>query len=168
MLLGRDPSIPFIVEREIRLQELQWSQNEIIEKAFDANSGLKAAELQERIAQRKVQVAKSSFYPRLDLVAGYAISNQTRNTTVGNFISSDFSTNTNDASVSLVLSFNLFNDRRDRIDLNNARIKMRNQEIAYQDAQLSLLRAQTSLSSAQFQTAVFHLEIERIIGIIAD
>lgn len=223
ILLGREPSVQFVVEKEIRLQELQLSQNEIIKKALDANSSLKAAELLKKIANQKVQIAKSLFYPRLNLAAGYALSDQTRNSTINDFTSPDFTTKTNDATIGLVLSFNLFNGRKDKTDLSNAKIEKKNQELAYQDArnklkgyvsevytkynqqkeivalelhniksaeqnlklhqernklgidnslefrdaQLSLFKAQTSLISAQFQTAVFRLEIERIIGILS-
>ena len=123
----------------------------------------------------------------------------------------------------VVLSFNLFNGRKDKVDLSNAKIEKKNQELAYRDvqnrlkgyisemfskykqqeeivaleqhniksaeqnlalqqernrlgvanslefrdAQLSLYKAQTSLISAQFQTAVFRLEIDRLTGLLA-
>ena len=223
ILLGRDALEKFIVEKEIKLQELKLTQTELIEKALNANSLLQAAELQQKIANRKVQLAKSTFYPRVGLVAGYTLSDQTRNSTIGNFTSPDYSTKTNDATVGLVLSFNLFNGQKDKTVLSNAKIEKKNQELAYQDArnkligyvsevysrynqqneivalelqniksaeqnlklhqernnlgasnslefrdaQLSLFNAQTSLISAQFQTAVYRLEIERIIGILS-
>ena len=223
MLLGRDPSDLFVVDKEIRLHEMQFSLNELTDKALQANSGLKSAEIQKKISNENVRMARSLFYPRLGLVAGYALTDQTRNSTIGNFTSPDFNTNTNDATIGLVLSFNLFNGRKDKVDLSNAKIEKKNQELAYKDAlnrlrgyiseiyskynqqkeivsleehniksaeqnltlqqernklgvanslefrdaQLSLFRAQTSLISAQFQTAVFHLEIKRIIGILS-
>lgn len=223
ILLGRDPLVQFVVEKEIRIKELKLSHNEIIKKALDANSSLKMAELQKKIANRKVQLAKAVFYPRVGLAAGYALNDQTRNSTIGDFTSPDFTTKTNDATIGLVLSFNLFNGQKDKVDLSNAKIEKKNQELAYRDvqnrlkgyisevfskykqqeeivaleqhniksaeqnlvlqqernrlgvanslefrdAQLSLYKAQTSLISAQFQTAVYRLEIERITGILS-
>ncbi len=223
ILLGRDALEKFIVEKEIRLSELKLSQSEIIKQALDANSSLKAADLLQKIADRKVQVAKSFFYPRVGLVAGYALSDQSRSSTIRDFTYPDFSTKTTDATIGLVLSFNLFNGQKDKTDLSNAKIEKKNQMLAYRDArnkligyvseiyskhnqqkeivdlelyniksakqnlelhqernnlgvsnslefrdaQLSLFKAETSLISAQFQTAVFRLEIERIIGILS-
>ncbi len=134
MLLGRDPSEQFVVEKEIKLLDLQFSESEIIKKALDASSGLKSAELQEKIAGRKVSVAKSLFYPRVGLVAGYNYNDQARTSTMNDFTSPEFTTTTNDATVGLVLTFNLFNGKKDKVALSNAKIEKKNQQLAYMDA----------------------------------
>jgi len=134
ILLGQDPGTEFSVSTEILIPELTLSYTQLLDLAMEQNSILKTAELDERIAHRNVQSARSPFLPRLSAFASYGYLDNTLNSNVGQYSGFDVGTQTTSTTVGLSLSLNLFNGRRDRINLQNAKIEATNQALALRDA----------------------------------
>ena len=122
-LLGRDPSSPISVSRDIALPPLGESYDDIFQAALDSSATLRAAELNQRVAEREVQASRSPFLPKIGLSASYAYSDRTitREQTLD-----DVTTESKEAAIGLTLSYNIFNGGRDRIAYRNARILANN------------------------------------------
>jgi len=133
VLLGQDPATPLNVRREIVVPSIIMGYDEMLSLAAERNSGLKVAEQNKVVADRSLQSAKSTFLPRLSLNAGYGYTDFTRSYD-DPAAGADLATQTADARVGLVLSFNLFNGGRDKIQWRNARLEAKNQQLALRDA----------------------------------
>jgi len=107
--------------------------DEILSLAAERNSGLKVTEQNKVVADRNLQSAKSTFLPRLSFNAGYGYTDFTRSYDDPG-VGADLATQTSDTRVGLVLSFNLFNGGRDKIQWQNARLEAKNQQLALRDA----------------------------------
>ena len=139
VLLGRDPSTEFTVSPEIHIPELTIALDKIKEQALKQNSNLKAAEFNKKAADRNVQASRTKFLPKLSMFASYGYADQTQNSDVGDFPNLDVGKKSTDATVGLSLSFNLFNGRRDKIELQNAKIAANNQELVLRDTRNQLV-----------------------------
>jgi len=133
ILLGQDPGTELSVSTEIPIPELTFSYEQLLDLAMEQNSVLKTAELGERIAHRNVQSAHSPFLPRLSAFASFGYLDNTLNSSVGQYPGFDIGSQTTSTTVGLSLSLNLFNGRRDRINLQNAKIEAFNQALALRD-----------------------------------
>ncbi len=139
VLLGQDPATEFTVSTKINIPILDDDLPNILLLAQEHNSGLKAAEFSKKVADRGVQSARASFMPRLSAFASYGHTDQTQNSSAGQYPGLDVGTETNSTTVGLNLSFNLFNGRRDKIDYDNARIEANNQALSLRDARNRLV-----------------------------
>jgi len=139
VLLGQDPATSYSVSNEILIPELTLDYAQVHDLALEHNSSLKAAELSEKIAGRHVQRARSSFLPNLSAYASYGYSDETANSTAGPNPDLDVGTQTTSTTVGLSLSLNLFNGRRNRIELQNAKIEAVNQALVLRDARNRLI-----------------------------
>jgi len=151
VLLGQDPEVEFTVSTEIRIPELDAGLSEIMTVALESNSGLKAAELGKKVADRGVQSARASFFPRLSAFANYGYTDQTVNNSAGLYPGLDVGTETKGTTVGLNLSFNLFNGRLDKITFDNARIEAANETLALRDARNRLTAAVREIYSTYRQ-----------------
>lgn len=141
ILLGQDPSTEFQVSREIAVPELAIEYDQLLDMATQHNAILKSAEAGKRVSDRSVQLARSAFMPRVAAFASYGYSDQTLNSDAGLYAGRDIGTETGSATVGLLLSLNLFNGRRDHIDLQNAKVEATNQQLALRDARNRLTGA---------------------------
>ncbi|MCP4634311.1 MAG: TolC family protein, partial [candidate division Zixibacteria bacterium] len=136
-LLGRDSGTPVNVAKNNDVLPLRWEYNDILELAQERNSGLKIAQQNKRVADRNASSTISSFLPRLSLNASYGYTDRTVSSDLPAF-GSDVLTERTDATIGLLLSFNLFNGGRNRIDWQNTRLEARNRKLALEDARNQL------------------------------
>ncbi len=139
VLLGQDPTTSYSVSAEILIPELTLDYTHVLDLALEHNSSLKVAELGKKIAGRNVQSARSSFLPHLSAYANYGYSDETVNSTAGLNPGLDVGTQATSTTVGLSLSLNLFNGRRNRIELQNAKIEANNQALILRDARNRLI-----------------------------
>jgi outer membrane protein TolC len=163
VLLGRDPTTEIQVSSEFTIPELGLSYPEVLERALDRNAVLKSAELGKKVADRGVQNARTSYMPRLNAYASYGYGDQTFSSNRGPSPGLEVGTQTTSTTVGLSLSLNLFNGRRDKIQLQNAKIEADNQALAWRDARNRLVGAvQETFTSFQQRIEVVALEEQNI------
>jgi outer membrane protein TolC len=163
ILLGQNPETEIAVNREITVPELTTDDSQLLDLAMRQNSSLTAATLNKRIADRDVQGARSLFFPRVTSFASYGYNDQTLNSNAGLFPGQDVGTQTTSSTIGLALSFNLFNGRRDRIELQNAKIEANNQSLALRDARNRLAGlVQETLNTYRQRMEVVALEEQNI------
>jgi outer membrane protein TolC len=141
VLLGQDPAADYSVSTEITLPELTADYMELLELALTHNSSMRAAEVSRKIAGRAVQGARAAFLPRLTAYANYGYTDQTLNSDAGEYPGLDAGTHTANATIGLNLSLNLFNGRRDMIELQNAKIAAENSSLEMRDVRNRLIGA---------------------------
>jgi len=134
ILLGRGPADPVTVDPDIALPPFDLTFNEVLTLAREQNASLKTNELDKRVAELDVSNARTSFLPRLSAFASYDYSDQTRNSSTGASANIDLTTETTSSTIGLQASWNLFNGRRDQINLANAKIAANNQALRLIDA----------------------------------
>ncbi len=137
VLLGQAPETPLQVSDEIIIPPLTISVDEILTLAEEYNSSLSVARQNKEVADRHVASARASFLPRLSLTADYAYSDVTLSSDVESF-GGDIWTETTDAGIGLLLTFNLFNGGRDKIGYQNARLEARRRRYELADAKNQL------------------------------
>lgn len=140
LIMGQSPDKPLEVSKEISVPELELTLDEILERAFEKNSGLKVARQNRLAADAGARSSFSPFLPKLSLNASYGYSDRTVSGDAIGF-GNDIYTERTDAAVGLMLSFNLFNGGRNRIEWQNARLEAKNQRLALEDAQNQLTGA---------------------------
>jgi outer membrane protein len=129
VLLGQNPATAFSVSTEINIPEMTMNYDALMNLAQEHNSSLKTMEISRSIADRDVGIARSSFLPRLSAYARYGYNDQAVNSNAGLYPGLDVGSNNTNTTVGLSLSFNIFNGRRDQINLQNAKIDATNQEL---------------------------------------
>jgi len=130
--LGRDPATEVSVSEEIEIEPLDMDLETLRRLSFENNSSLKVAEMSRRAAESQLRSSFSNFLPRLNLVADYGYSDVTLDR---DNLDMDIMTESRDASVSLVLTFNIFNGTRDRVDYQNARLESENARLTLESAE---------------------------------
>ncbi len=162
ILLAQDPATPLTVSNEIVIPDLLLPFEDLLKLAEKRNSVLQSVEINRRISAQSIQIARSSFLPRLSLNATYGYNN--RSTDVGvkppNFpdFPDELVTKTTDGSVGLSLSWNLFNGFRNKIDWQNARIQAKNQQLALENARNEL----AGLLNEKYETFLKRLELVKL------
>lgn len=117
LLLGRDPAADMVVEEEFTLdQGLQLDL--LLQEALAVNSNLLLAEYLRQDANINLKIAKSGYYPRVDLEAAY---NYNRLEDDASFVSLS---RTDGFSGTITLSYNLFNGFQQRTRVDNARVSL--------------------------------------------
>jgi len=139
ILLGQDPSTEFFVDSKILIPELTLDFAQVLDLALEKNSSLKTAELDKVVAGRNVQNARSSFFPRLSAFASYNYSDQSLNSNAGQYPGLDVGTQITSSTIGLSLTLNLFNGRRNKIDLQNAKIEAGNKTLGLQNVRNRLV-----------------------------
>jgi len=132
ILLGQSPESEIRVSQEFIVPPLAHTYAELMAQAEQRNSSLLVARESREIAWNDVNIAKSTFSPRLFLNASYAYGDRLVSSDSPRF-TEDITTKSTDMGVGLTLSLNLFNGFRDRINLQNARLAAKNEELAYQN-----------------------------------
>jgi outer membrane protein len=133
VLLGRDPATPLVVSREISIPAMAMEFDQLLNAAIERNSGLKIARQNKIVADRGLQAARAAFFPRLSLNAGYGYTDLNRSYDSPPAMT-DLTAQTSDIRVGLVLTFNLFNGGRDKIQWQNARRESEIRELSLRDA----------------------------------
>lgn len=132
ILLARDPLTPLAVVKDIVIPPLGESFEALLELAKANNSALKNARHSLNAARESVRIAKSAFWPRLDLSGVYGYSDRSLfGDDVGPM--ADRNSHSINAGAGVVMSFNMFNGNIDRINLQNARLEARVRELSLQD-----------------------------------
>ena len=134
VLLGRDASEPVVVSKEISVQPMALSLDEVRKLAEGRNAALRVAEQDLKVAENKARGTWSPFVPKVALNAGYGYTDRTTSPNG----TDDITAETNEGSIGLNLTFNLFNGGRDKIARQNALIEQRNKQLALKEAQLRL------------------------------
>ena len=137
LLLGREPSEKLNVVDDIVIPELKSSEAEIKSSANQNNSGINIARKNKQVASQQVSLARSAFFPRLNLSAGYGYNDRTIRPDQATF-ANEINTESYTGSIGLNLSFNLFNGRRDKISYQNARLQKTNSSFALAEAENQL------------------------------
>ncbi len=158
ILLGRNPSAPISVDREIIVDSLDTDLKQLIDQALRENALLRVAQENRNAARNAVTAARSGFLPRLSLNAGYDYADRTVNTLGAE--AREIDTKSRDARIGLNLSFNLFNGGRDRITWSNAILNSRNQELALRETE-QLLRAEIQDAYATYQQRIKLVALEQ-------
>lgn len=136
LTLGREPEIDFDVEKQILINKIDLSFDEIMKLAEENNKSFLASKQNKIIADKNLSLSKSVYYPKLGLVANYGYTNSyTDRLNViadsNNTRGSDIESTNLEKSIGLSLTFNLFNGFRDKINYQNAWLEAKNQELAY-------------------------------------
>ena len=137
ILLGREPSIPIAVEKQITIGDVVFEIENLLTLAEKRNSFLRFSLQNKLVADQNVKLAQSAFYPRLSLNASYGYTDSKIDRNVADpdsFFPKTLESQNKDAAIGLTLSFNLFNGNRNKIELQNAKIEAMNQELALADA----------------------------------
>ena len=130
ILLAREPSAAIEVSREIVIPPLSLDLSDLQDIAIERNSVLVAALHSTRAAEQGVVLARSAFFPRLFFGASYGYTDQTTTTDSDNPAFPDEISNiSKEGRVAFTVSWNLFNGRRDKIALENARLLARNRSL---------------------------------------
>lgn len=122
LLLGRDPGTTFDISEELALDEGKML-DELLSGAQTRNAQLLLAQNNLGNADLDVKIAKADLFPRLNLNGSYAYS-KTENG--ASFIKSQSSLGLNGG---LSLSFNIFDGKRKRTVIQNAKIGQESQTV---------------------------------------
>ncbi|MDX5480067.1 MAG: TolC family protein [Hymenobacteraceae bacterium] len=117
LLIGREPTATFQVQEDFALnKDLQLEP--LLAEALAVNSNLLLAEYLRQDANLNVKLARSGYYPRLDLNAAY---NYNRVEDEASFLNLS---KTEGFSGTITLSYNLFNGFQQRTRVENARVSL--------------------------------------------
>jgi len=132
ILLARDPLTPLEVKKQISIPPLADSLEALLVMAKQRNSTLLTAQYTRQAAEESLRMARSAFWPRVDLSGSYGYND--RSLFGGDVVpAADRNSHAVNAGVGVVLSFNLFNGNIDSINLQNARIEALNSQLALQN-----------------------------------
>ena len=164
ILLGQSPETEIRVSQEFIVPPLAHTYAELMAQAEQRNSSLLVARESREIAWNDVNIAKSTFSPRLFLNASYVYGDRVVSSDSPRF-TEDITTKSTDMGVGLTLSLNLFNGFRNRINLQNARLTAKNEELAYQNVRNQLV----GLMKEKYETfakqlALIELDEQNIIA----
>ena len=139
-LLERDPSIPFEVEKpainNITNVNAAYSAAEVYRSASANFPDIKLAELRKLVLQKEIDIARSSYYPSLNLQGGFG----TRYSN-GSFGNTTFATQIQDnfnQFIGFGLNIPVFNGFSARSSVRRAKINFQNGEINVQIAKNNL------------------------------
>jgi len=152
IFLGRDVTTPVTVKKEININPLTLTVDELQDLALEKNSTLSIAEQNKILAGKNISLAEAPFYPRLLL--GFNYNYAELNSETSRFPDPVKSTTT-DYGAGLTLTYNLFNGLRDKINRQNAVIAERNSELSLQDVRNKV----TGLVRERYVTMVKRLEL---------
>lgn len=164
ILLGRDPSTPVSVKKEIIIPPFEMDLEELIRLAEERNSILTVARQNKIVADHNAQLASAFFYPTITLNATYGYADRLVSSSSDRF-PDDINTKSTDGVIGLTLSYNLFNGNRDRINLQNARIEARNRELELQDSRNQLAGlVREKLVTFQKRMELVRLEQQNVVA----
>ncbi len=131
-LLARDPLSPLNVVKDIQVEPVEQSFDELLARARDRNSTLRSARYNQKATEESVRIAKSAFWPRIDLSGSYGYSDRSLfGADAGSM--ADRNSHAVNAGIGLVMTFNMFNGNLDRINLQNSRIEQVNSMLSVRD-----------------------------------
>ncbi len=133
VLMGRSPGDAVIVSRRIAFAE-GLDQDRLLGEAFARNVQVLSAVKAERAAQVEERSAKAVMWPRLDLNAGYGITDQR------NEVGIILGTYNRGFNAGLNLSVPLFDGGRVRTQVESARLRAENANLAGEQARLQVER----------------------------
>ncbi|MBC5991887.1 TolC family protein [Pontibacter cellulosilyticus] len=117
LLLGRDPMASMVVEEDYDLnRDLQLDI--LLAEALAVNSNLLLAQYLRQDARLNLKIARSGYYPRVDVNAAY---NYNRIKDEASFLNLS---RTDGFSGTITLSYNLFNGFQQRTQVENARMSL--------------------------------------------
>lgn len=151
-LLNRKTDMDFVVEKEIAFLP-PFSRAKIKQEALKNNAVYLLFRRQLRQAEYDLKTARSTHFPRLDLRAGYGLSQAAPDFAV------EFDDPGKSFSAGLSLSFNLFDGFQRHINIQNARIAQNTQQLYLQEAQLKLEKeVSIAFSNYENKRSVLNLE----------
>lgn len=130
-LLGRNGNFEFEVENEIDFRT-DLELEELYTSLKQNNSELLKAERNKAVADLEINIAKSEWYPIINLNAGY---NFTRSQSEAGFTQS---TQTSGFNYGISASFNIFNGLNTRRRIENAEIMLKENELEYKQIKNNL------------------------------
>jgi len=135
-LLARDLKTPVTVSENILIPAVNRGENEWFELAMAKNAQLNAAKKSLRAAEKNITVSSAGYYPRLSVNGSYSYTDRTITNNSG-----DITTEADDRSVGLNLSFNIFNGLRDNTARQNAKLEARNRQLEVYNTELQIKAA---------------------------
>ena len=153
-LLAQKPDENIRVSNEIAIPEVMRSNSEWKNLALERNAALRTARESLEAAESNVTLNSSGFYPRISLNGAFGYTDRT--STAG---AMDFTTESEDLSIGLNLSMNLFDGFRDNIARQNAILEERNSRFALRDVELQV-RAAMNERLINFDNRLKLLELE--------
>ena len=135
ILLGRDPETEVVVGREITVPVQELSYQEILERTLKQNNRLLVARQNTSVSEESVRLSRSSLYPVVTLNSSYGYAN--RRVSAPQF-DLPITTRSRDGGIGITVSYNIFNGKRDRISLQNARAEAYNTELIQRNTELEI------------------------------
>jgi outer membrane protein len=135
ILLGRDPETEVVVAREITVPVQELSYQEILERTLKQNNRLLVARQNTSVSEESVRLSRSSLYPVVTLNSSYGYAN--RRVSAPQF-DLPITTRSRDGGIGITVSYNIFNGKRDRISLQNARAEAYNTELIQRNTELEI------------------------------
>jgi outer membrane protein len=126
IILGREPTEPIAVAKNILLISLEMTYEDILNLALERNSAIVIARQNLSIARQNQHLTRSPLMPRLALNSSYVYGDRT----VDSESRGEINTKSTDWAAGLTLSWNLFNGFRNRVDIQNSKIELTNRELA--------------------------------------
>ena len=120
--IGIDPSINYDVDRMVEYEEF-LDLGMLLDEALQRNSNYLISRAQLTQSELDIRLAKSNYFPSLDLQAGYGYSNSS-------FDANFLETNRNNGwNTGVSLSYNIFNGGQTRRAEQNAKIQMESSQV---------------------------------------
>jgi outer membrane protein TolC len=130
-VIGIDPETNYDVDRLVEYQE-NLDLGMLLDESLQRNSNYLISRAQLTQSELDIRLAKSNYFPTLDLQAGYNYSNQAFD---ANFLETN---RTNGWNTGVSLSFNIFNGGQTRRAEQNARIQMESSQVRIDQTQNQL------------------------------
>jgi outer membrane protein TolC len=164
ILLGRKPESAIEVKKQITVNELSIPLEQLLAMALERNSDLSIAEQNKIIADQDIRIRRSFFYPVISFSANYGYADRTTHSESSRF-TEDINQKSADASLGLTFSYNLFNGKRDKIELQNAQLAAKNTELALQNIrnQINGLVREKVITFGK-RMELIHLEEQNVIA----
>jgi outer membrane protein TolC len=157
ILLGRNPETQFSTDTVITVNRWQVEPDTLWKYARLGNSSLALQKYQLSLSEVEIGARKSAFHPRLDAVGSYSYSNNELDSDTRGIISSE----TQNSSIGLSLSWNLFNGNRDNINIQTAKIRRRNSEYLLAETERQVMaQIKNQLETYLNSLEAYELELE--------
>lgn len=154
-LLARPVTTPIEVVDTIPIQQTLPDEAQIRNDMLGINSEVQAARLNRQIAEQDITIANAAFLPKVDLNAGVDWSDSRLDPQSSDLDFGAIDTTSTNASISLGVTFNLFDGRRKHTQRATAEMALKRQELAIEALELQL---EQSLSD-KLQTLRQRLEL---------
>ena len=157
VLLGSEPSVDIVVEKEIPINE-ELSLDTLLPAALSQNARLSASDIEEEQARLQLRQSRAARYPQISTNASYRYNRFESD--AGQFLFQE----TDGFTAGLSFSFTLFDGFRRNIDVQNNQIRLRNsreqQELLEKQVRRNVLNAYETYNSNLYLLEKQQLNVE--------